>query len=139
MRNHDAIYRLVLSLAYWSIACSSASSPAKNLPTGAGGSGQSTETAAGGSTAPSSSSGGATTATTQASGSLSDRYSDDRALAADPAVLFHDDFETDWGTWDEPSKDTEHLFIEAGAAHAGSHYLRSTVTESMATPCSVKA
>ncbi len=81
--------------------------------------------------APSSSSGGTTPATTQSSTSLSDRYSDDRALAADPAVLFHDDFETGWGKWDEPSKDTEHLFIENGAdvAHAGSHYLRSTVTE----------
>jgi hypothetical protein len=62
---------------------------------------------------------------------LSARYPDDTALSADPAVLFHDDFETGWGKWDAPSKDTAHLFIESAAAtaHAGSRYLRSTVTE----------
>lgn len=65
------------------------------------------------------------------SDTLTGRYPDDKALAADPAVLFHDDFEQGWGKWDSPSKDTANLFIEskAATAHAGSRYLRSTVTQ----------
>jgi hypothetical protein len=51
-------------------------------------------------------------------------------IDADPAVLFHDDFEGGWGRWDAPTADTQHLTIETGAstARAGSKYLRSTVT-----------
>jgi hypothetical protein len=64
-------------------------------------------------------------------GTLSERYPDDVSMAEDPAVLFHDDFEQGWGKWDSPSKDTDNLFLETGddLAHAGSRYLRSTVTE----------
>lgn len=63
--------------------------------------------------------------------SLSARHPDEAALVADPAVLFHDDFEQGWGRWDAPTADTRYLFIEtdSAAAHAGSRYLRSTVTE----------
>lgn len=70
-------------------------------------------------------------ATAMAGDTLTARYPDDTALSADPAVLFHDDFEQGWGKWDAPSKDTAHLVIESAAAtaHAGSRYLRSTVTE----------
>ncbi len=98
---------------------------------GSGGASQSTGAATGGATAAPSDSGGASGTTTTASRALSDRYSDDQTLAADPAVLFHDDFEAGWGKWDEPSRDTAHLFIEdgAGLAHAGARCLRSTVTE----------
>ena len=73
--------------------------------------------------------GGATTGGAQ--GTLSERYPDETSLAADPAVLFHDDFESGWGRWNAPTRDTEHLFIEddAAKAHAGARYLRSTVTE----------
>lgn len=81
-------------------------------------------------------SGGASTAgspnsTTTTGTALSDRYPDDASLVADPAVLFHDDFEQGWGKWDSPSSDTSHLFIETGGglAHSGTRYLRSTVTE----------
>jgi hypothetical protein len=60
---------------------------------------------------------------------LRDRYPGDVGLAADPAVLFFDDFEDGWGRWDAPSADTDHLFIESdGTAHAGERHLRSTVT-----------
>ncbi|HEY5959760.1 MAG TPA: hypothetical protein VIV60_24570, partial [Polyangiaceae bacterium] len=77
------------------------------------------------------STGGVSGAPPSAIGSLSDRYADEASLITDPAVLFHDDFEQGWGRWDSPSKDTDHLSIEAAAdlAHAGSHFLRSTVTE----------
>jgi hypothetical protein len=62
--------------------------------------------------------------------SLTERHPDEASLVADPAVLFHDDFEQGWGLWDAPEGDTDHLVIENGAtAHAGSGYLRSTVTE----------
>ena len=73
----------------------------------------------------------AATTTTSATGSLSDRYSDEASLVTDPSVLFHDDFEQGWGRWDDPTKDTQYLFIEntSGLAHGGSRYLRSTVTE----------
>lgn len=60
---------------------------------------------------------------------LSERYPGDAGIAADPAVLFFDDFEGGWGKWDEPTADTEYLHWEDGPlAHAGQHYLRSTVT-----------
>ncbi len=51
-------------------------------------------------------------------------------LAADPAVLFHGDFEGGWGKWDAPSADTRHLTLENDGARAngGTHFLRSTVT-----------
>lgn len=63
--------------------------------------------------------------------SLTTRHPDEASLVADPAVIFHDDFEDGWGLWDGPDGDTDHLFIETDsrAAHAGSGYLRSTVTE----------
>jgi hypothetical protein len=60
---------------------------------------------------------------------LRDRYPGDEGLAADPAVLFFDDFEAGWGRWDAPQADSNHLFVEQGDAHSGSRLLRSTVTE----------
>src|SRR5690606_11451791 len=61
---------------------------------------------------------------------LSERYPGDVGIAGDPAVLFHDDFETGWGRWDSPNADTMYLFVEqdASTANAGTNYLRSTVT-----------
>lgn len=61
---------------------------------------------------------------------LSDRYPQDVGIGGDPAVLFHDDFESGWGRWDGPTADTQHLTIEddAAVANAGARYLRSTVT-----------
>lgn len=60
---------------------------------------------------------------------LSDRYPGDVGIGADPAVIFFDDFEDGWGKWDAPASDTDHLHIEQGdLAHAGTGYLRSTVT-----------
>jgi hypothetical protein len=69
--------------------------------------------------------------TANAGDSLSARHPDETSLVADPAVLFHDDFEQGWGRWDSPDQDTDHLSIESDTAmaHAGSRYLRSTVTE----------
>ncbi len=69
--------------------------------------------------------GGAMTAAT-----LSDRYPGDEGIAGDPSVLFHDDFESGWGRWDGPTSDTRYLHLEtdSSTAHAGSAYLRSTVT-----------
>ncbi|HET9957960.1 MAG TPA: hypothetical protein VFQ61_25860 [Polyangiaceae bacterium] len=69
--------------------------------------------------------------TAAVSGSLAERYPEDNGLASDPAVLFYDDFEAGWGRWDAPKQDTQHLFVESDAAraHAGSRFLRSTVTE----------
>lgn len=62
-------------------------------------------------------------------GLLRDRHPGDEGIASDPAVLFADDFESGWGRWDAPSADTAHLFVESDAlAHAGSAYLRATVT-----------
>ncbi len=51
-------------------------------------------------------------------------------IGADPAVLFHDDFEDGWGRWDAPRANTAHLTLEndASVARGGSRYLRSTVT-----------
>jgi hypothetical protein len=62
---------------------------------------------------------------------LTDRHPDEASLVEDPAVLFHDDFEDGWGRWDAPDGDTDYLVIESdgATAHAGSGYLRSTVTE----------
>ncbi|WP_437874779.1 hypothetical protein [Sorangium sp. So ce513] len=67
---------------------------------------------------------------TPAPGTLSARYPDDEGIGADPAVLFHDDFEAGWGRWDGPTADTRTLRIEAdpAVAHGGRGYLRSTVT-----------
>jgi hypothetical protein len=64
------------------------------------------------------------------SGTLGERYPGDVGIASDPAVLFHDDFEAGWGRWDAPTADTMYLHLEddAATAHAGSRYLRSTVT-----------
>jgi hypothetical protein len=63
-------------------------------------------------------------------GTLSDRYPGDVGIDADPAVLFHDDFESGWGRWDAPTADTAHLTLETNSstARGGSKYLRSTVT-----------
>ena len=62
---------------------------------------------------------------------LRDRYPGDVGLADDPAVLFFDDFEVGWGRWDAPTADTQFLFVETDGviAHAGTRYLRSTVTQ----------
>jgi hypothetical protein len=96
-------------------------------PSTNGGSG----TASGGSAGTGGASGGsAGTGGAASQGTLSDRYPGDVGIDADPAVLFHDDFEGGWGRWDGPTADTAHLTIETnpGTAHAGSKYLRSTVT-----------
>lgn len=63
-------------------------------------------------------------------GTLSERYPRDENIASDPAVLFHDDFESGWGRWDGPSADTAYLTLETNAAtaRAGSRFLRSTIT-----------
>ncbi len=128
-------------LGYCALGCSSSptATSSNDVPQVGGANGNvAGATASGGSagaatTAPSSgqNSGGSSVSSTVTAGSLSDRYPDEASLTADPAVLFHDDFEQGWGKWDSPSKDTAQLFIEAGteAAHAGSRYLRSTVTE----------
>jgi hypothetical protein len=65
-----------------------------------------------------------------AGGTLSERYPADRGIASDPAVLFHDDFESGWGRWDGPSADTRYLNLltDPSAARAGTHLLRSRVT-----------
>lgn len=62
--------------------------------------------------------------------SLSARYPGDEGLDQDPAVLFLDDFEQGWGRWDAPREDSATLTIQEdeSLAHAGSRYLRSTVT-----------
>lgn len=80
-----------------------------------------------------SSSAGSAGSNTGASGSpgntLSEQHPGDVGLGEDSAVLFYENFETGWGKWDAPAANTEHLFLEEGAqAHAGTHYLRSTVT-----------
>ena len=61
---------------------------------------------------------------------LAERYPGDLGIGDDPAVLFHDDFESGWGRWDSPRDDTRFLFMERDAAVAasGEGYLRSTVT-----------
>jgi hypothetical protein len=61
---------------------------------------------------------------------LSEKYPGDVGIASDPSVLFFDDFEAGWGRWDAPTANTQYLFLEQSAtiAHAGDHYLRSTVT-----------
>ncbi len=63
-------------------------------------------------------------------GTLSARYPADRNIGDDPAVLFHDDFEAGWGRWDAPGSDTNYLSMQSDAAvaHAGTGYLKSTVT-----------
>lgn len=61
---------------------------------------------------------------------ISERHPGDEGIAADPAVLFHDDFEAGWGRWDAPQSDTNYLTMQTDptVAHAGSGYLQSTVT-----------
>jgi hypothetical protein len=66
---------------------------------------------------------------TLAGSTLSEKYPNDEAIASDPSVLFHDDFETGWGRWDAPQADTSHLTMQNGSlAHAGNGYLQSVVT-----------
>lgn len=63
-------------------------------------------------------------------GTLSEQYPGDNGIAQDPAVIFHDDFETGWGRWDAPQQDTQYLTMQndSALAHAGNGYLRSEVT-----------
>lgn len=69
-------------------------------------------------------------ATPAPTGTLSERHPKDENIGADPAVLFHDDFESGWGRWDGPTADTRYLTLvtEANAARAGKGFLRSRVT-----------
>jgi hypothetical protein len=92
---------------------------------GASGGGSGRGGGAGGGTGGASGSGGAA-----GTGTLSQRYPGDVGIGADPAVLFHDDFESGWGRWDAPKQNTTHLILEndPSAARGGSRYLRSTVT-----------
>ncbi len=60
---------------------------------------------------------------------LAERYPGDDGIGSDPAVLFHDDFESGWGRWDAPNDDTQYLTILNGdTANAGDGYLQSRVT-----------
>jgi hypothetical protein len=60
---------------------------------------------------------------------LSQQYPGDENIENDPAVLFHDDFESGWGRWDDPQSDTPYLSMQQGGdAHSGTGYLRSRVT-----------
>lgn len=60
---------------------------------------------------------------------LAERYPGDDGIGSDPAVLFHDDFESGWGRWDAPNDDTQYLTILSGdTANAGDGYLQSRVT-----------
>lgn len=63
-------------------------------------------------------------------GTLSERYAGDVNIGSDPAVLFHDDFESGWGRWDGPKADTRYLNLLTtdGAARSGKGFLRSRVT-----------
>ena len=63
---------------------------------------------------------------------ISQRYIHDLNIINDAAVLFHENFETGWGRWDAPSKDTQYLHMEnnSSIAHSGTGFLRSTVTKS---------
>jgi hypothetical protein len=102
---------------------------------GVGGSGGGTSGGSGGGTTGGSGGGtvgGSGGGTSGAGGeTLSQRYPNDDGLASDPAVLFHDDFEGGWGKWTSPTSDTNYLHLEqdAALAHAGSRFLRSTVTK----------
>jgi hypothetical protein len=66
-----------------------------------------------------------------AAATLSERYPGDVGIGTDAAVLFHEDFEAGWGRWDWPGSDTRYLTLknDPSQAHAGTHYLQSTVTE----------
>jgi hypothetical protein len=61
---------------------------------------------------------------------LAEKYPGDVGIGSDPAVLFHDDFESGWGRWDAPEADTTYLSVvnNAGQANAGDAYLQSRVT-----------
>ncbi len=99
---------------------------------GTGGSGGSGGLAAAGGTAGNAAGAGGGSGTAGSPGAtLAQRYPGDDGIDSDPAVLFHDDFEGGWGKWTAPSQDTDHLHLEqdSSIAHAGSHYLRSTVTK----------
>ncbi len=113
------------------LGCSSSSNSAANRLDSTGGAGAGGAQGEVGGTGQTSTGGGGVNTTAPFTGSLSDRYSDEASLVKDPSVLFHDDFEQGWGNWDDPTKDTQYLFIEntSGLAHGGSRYLRSTVTE----------
>ena len=65
-----------------------------------------------------------------AENTLSTQYPGDVGIQNDPRVILFDDFEAGWGRWDQPTADTTYLHLEtnAGGAHAGAGYLRSTVT-----------
>lgn len=75
-------------------------------------------------------SGGEPGGTTGDADSLSARYPGDVGLAEDPSVLFFDDCEAGWGRWSGPESDTATLTMQTDPelAHAGSGFLRSTVT-----------
>ncbi|VAW57668.1 hypothetical protein MNBD_GAMMA07-249, partial [hydrothermal vent metagenome] len=62
---------------------------------------------------------------------ISQLYPKDLNIINNPAVLFHENFETGWGRWDSPSSDTKYLFMENdnSIAHYGNGFLRSTVTK----------
>lgn len=61
---------------------------------------------------------------------LAEKYPGDVGIGSDPAVLFHDDFESGWGRWDAPEADTTYLSVinDAGQANAGDAFLQSRVT-----------
>jgi hypothetical protein len=131
---------LVIATGALLLSCSEGSAPSAGGAAGqpvagaGGGTGGKPAPAAGGvgGGAPSAVAGAAGTGKVGGAGSgetLSEKYRGDVGMATDPAVLFFDDFEAGWGKWDAPSVDTEYLHWEEGAlAHAGRHYLRSTVT-----------
>jgi hypothetical protein len=135
---------LAIAMATLLFACSESSAPtaegaagqaAAGAPNVAGGGAGGTRNDAngglGGGT-PGVSAGAAGTGASGGGGSdetLSEKHPGDVGMAADPAVLFFDDFEAGWGKWDAPGADTEYLHWQEGdLAHAGRHYLRSTVT-----------
>ena len=68
--------------------------------------------------------------TGQAPQTLAEKYPGDVGIGSDPAVLFHDDFESGWGRWDAPEADTTYLSVinDAGLANAGDAFLQSRVT-----------
>lgn len=115
----------------------------RDLPTAPGGEaasepagGSENEPAAGGSrgSMPEPSNGGAPNGVPEPDvdpgGTLAERYPGDGDIQNADSVLFFDDFESGWGRWSGPEADTNTLTIQmdSAQAHAGSGYLRSTVT-----------